>query len=55
MVCQWLDTGKPDIDYVERRFKCEVCGDKDDKQVRGVNIGKIAQHLPLPTRKTQLT
>ena len=22
----WLDAGKPDIDYVEQRFKCEVCG-----------------------------
>ena len=28
---EWLDAGKPDIDYVERRFKCEVCGGKADK------------------------
>jgi hypothetical protein len=51
----WLDAGKPDIDYVERKFKCEVCGGKADKQVRTVNVGQIAQHLPLPTPETQLT
>ena len=51
----WLDAGKPDIDYVEQRFKCEVCGGKADKQVRTVSVGQIAQHLPLPTRETQLT
>ena len=52
---EWLDAGKPDIDYVEQRFKCEVCGGKADKQVRTVNVGQIAQHLPLPTPETQLT
>ena len=52
---EWLDAGKPDIDYVEQKFKCEVCGGKADKQVRAVNVGQIAQHLPLPTRETQLT
>jgi len=52
---EWLDAGKPDIDYVDQKFKCEVCGGKADKQVRTVNVGQIAQHLPLPTRETQLT
>jgi len=27
----WLNAGKPDIYYVERKFKCEVCGGKADK------------------------
>ena len=26
-----ISTGKPDIYYVERKFKCEVCGGKADK------------------------
>ena len=45
----WLDAGKPDIDYVDQKFKCEVCGGKADKKVRTVSVGQIAQHLPLLT------
>jgi hypothetical protein len=30
----WLDAGKPDVDYVEQKFKCSKCGGKADKQVR---------------------
>jgi hypothetical protein len=41
----WLDAGKPDIDYVDQKFKCGVCGGKTDKQVRTVSGG---------TQKTQL-
>ena len=30
---EWLDVGKPDVDYVEQRFKCKECGGRADKQV----------------------
>ena len=31
---EWLAAGKPDVDYVEQRFKCEDCGKAPEKQVR---------------------
>ena len=30
----WLDAGKPDVNYVEQKFKCGQCGGRADKQVR---------------------
>ncbi len=30
----WLAEGKPDLNYVEQRFKCSQCGGKATKQVR---------------------
>ena len=30
----WLDAGKPDVNYVEQKFKCGDCGGLADKQVR---------------------
>ena len=30
----WLGEGKPDVDYVKQRFKCEECGKAPDKQAR---------------------
>ena len=31
---EWLDAGKPDVNYVEQKFKCGQCGGRADKQVR---------------------
>lgn len=31
---EWLDAGRPDVNYVEQRFKCGECGGKAEKQVR---------------------
>jgi hypothetical protein len=31
---EWLDAGKPDVDYVQQRFKCKECGGRADKQLR---------------------
>ena len=31
---EWLDNGKPDLDYVAQRFKCSECGVQAIKQVR---------------------
>ena len=31
---EWLDAGKPDMNYVEQKFKCGQCGGRADKQVR---------------------
>ena len=31
---EWLDVGKPDVDYVEQGFKCKECRGRADKQVR---------------------
>ena len=31
---EWLDNGKPDLDYVAQRFKCSECGIQAIKQVR---------------------
>ncbi len=30
----WLAEGKPDVGYLEQRFKCEDCGKAPEKQVR---------------------
>ena len=30
----WLAEGKPDLGYVEQKFKCKECGKAPDKQVR---------------------
>ena len=30
----WLSEGKPDLNYVEQRFKCSRCGGRAAKQVR---------------------
>ena len=30
----WLDSGKPNVNYVEETFKCEDCGETVSKQVR---------------------
>ena len=30
----WLAAGKPNVDYVEQKFKCLECGKAPDKQVR---------------------
>ena len=31
---EWLDNGKPDLDYVAQRFKCSECGVQAMQQVR---------------------
>ena len=31
---EWLDEGKPNINYVEKNFKCGDCGETASKQVR---------------------
>ena len=31
---EWLDSGKPNINYVTKNFKCEDCGETASKQVR---------------------
>ena len=31
---EWLDSGKPNVNYVEETFKCEDCGETVSKQVR---------------------
>ena len=36
---EWLDAGKPDVDYVEQKFKCSKCGGRADKQVRSSPTG----------------
>jgi hypothetical protein len=30
----WLNAGKPDVNYVEQKFKCGECGGLAEKQVR---------------------
>ena len=35
---KWLDDGKPDLNYVEQRFKCSECGGRATKQVRSQPI-----------------
>ena len=35
---EWLDDGKPDLNYVEQRFKCSECGGRATKQVRSQSI-----------------
>ena len=35
----WLDEGKPDLNYVEQRFKCGQCGGRATKQVRSNYTG----------------
>ena len=36
---EWLDNGKPDLDYVAQRFKCSECGVQAIKQVRPKSWG----------------
>ena len=36
---EWLDAGKPDVNYVEQKFKCGDCGGLADKQVRPPLLG----------------
>ena len=31
---EWLHAGKPDMNYVEQKFKCGQCDGRADKQVR---------------------
>ena len=31
---EWVDSGKPNINYVAKNFKCEDCGETASKQVR---------------------
>jgi len=31
---EWLDAGKPNVDYVAKKFKCKDCGKIASKQVR---------------------
>lgn len=31
---EWLDEGKPDVNYVQQKFKCSQCGGRADKQLR---------------------
>ena len=31
---EWLDAGKPDVNYVEQKFKCGQCGGRAEKQLR---------------------
>ncbi len=31
---EWLDSGKPNVNYVEKTFKCKDCGETVSKQVR---------------------
>ena len=35
---EWLDGEKPDLNYVEQRFKCSECGGRATKQVRAQSI-----------------
>ena len=34
---EWLNAGKPNINYVEKNFKCKDCGETASKQVRNNN------------------
>ena len=36
----WSAEGKPDVGYVEQRFKCEKCGKAPYKQVRWKPVEK---------------
>ena len=36
---EWLDEGKPDVNYVEQRFQCRECGERADKQLRSPSRG----------------
>jgi len=40
---EWLDAGKPDVNYVEQKFKCGDCGGLADKQVRAPLSGMSNQ------------
>ena len=40
---EWLDGGKPDVDYIKQRFTCSVCGGNADKQVRPRASGMDSQ------------
>jgi len=40
---EWLDAGKPDVNYVEQKFKCGQCGGLADKQVRAPLSGMSNQ------------
>jgi hypothetical protein len=31
---EWLEDGRPDVDYIRQRFTCSVCGAIAGKQVR---------------------
>ena len=31
---EWLNDGRPDVDYIRQQFTCSVCGGKAYKQVR---------------------
>jgi len=31
---EWLENGRPDVDYIRQRFTCSVCGNIAEKQVR---------------------
>mgnify|MGYP003960834859 FL=1 len=31
---EWLDAGKPDVNYIEQKFKCSGCGGRASKQVQ---------------------
>ena len=36
---EWLDAGKPDVNYVQQTFKCSQCGARADKQLRSSSTG----------------
>ena len=36
---EWLDAGKPDVNYIEQKFKCSGCGRAASKQVRPPSDG----------------
>ncbi|NBT29844.1 MAG: hypothetical protein EBT18_10255 [Gammaproteobacteria bacterium] len=36
---EWLENGRPDVNYIRQRFSCSVCGNVADKQVRASKLG----------------
>ena len=36
---EWLEDGRPDVDYIRQRFTCSVCGGVAEKQVRAPKLG----------------
>ncbi|MGB0572254.1 MAG: hypothetical protein ACPGQM_09375 [Alphaproteobacteria bacterium] len=39
MPAEWLEDGRPDVDYIRQRFTCSVCGNIAEKQVGAPKLG----------------
>jgi hypothetical protein len=40
---EWLDEGKPDLNYVEQKFKCSQCGGDDDDACADLLCGSLVR------------